>query len=94
MAYSPKPIDTSQVELSPEILELTELLAEHIHDVWAQERMKDGWQVGEKRDDDKKLHPGLVPYHELSDREKDYDRETALQSLKAILALGYKIEKK
>ncbi len=33
--YTPKPIDTSDVELSPEILELTELLAKNTHDVWA-----------------------------------------------------------
>jgi hypothetical protein len=93
MAYKPKPIDTSNVQLSKEILELTELLAEHTHDIWAQQRIEQGWDVGEKRDDDNKLHPCLVPYNELPEEEKDYDRNTALQTLKAILALGYKIEK-
>lgn len=94
MTYKPKPIDTSKIQLSKEILELTELLAEHTHDIWAQQRIDQGWDVGEKRDDDKKLHPCLVPYKELPEDEKVYDRNTALQTLKAILALGYKIEKK
>lgn len=93
MTYRPKPIDTSKVTLSEEILELTEQLAEHTHDIWAQQRMDQGWTYGEKRDDDKKFHPCLLPYEELPENEKDYDRNTALQTLKAILALGYRIVK-
>lgn len=93
MEYQPRPIDTSSVALSEDILELTERLAEHAHDVWAQLRMQQGWKYGPKRDDDAREHPCLVPYDQLPESEKEYDRSTALNTLKAILALGYRIEK-
>ena len=91
--YKPKPIETAGVVLSPELLALTERLAENAHDVWASQRLKDGWTPGPHRDDAKKTHPGLVPYVRLTEGEKEYDRLTAMQTLKAIIALGYKIEK-
>ena len=91
--YIPKPIDTTDVELSEEIKELSELLAENTHEVWSQGRIRDGWTYGEKRDDAKKQHPCLIPYAELSDSEKAYDRNTSLETLKVILKLGYKITK-
>lgn len=93
MMYSPKPIDTTDVKLSPEILLLTELLAENAHEIWAVERFEDGWKYGLKRDDIKKEHPCLVPYAELPDSEKKYDRNVAMETLKAIIAMGYEIEK-
>lgn len=91
--YTPKPIDTAGVDLPPSLLELTEQIAENVHDVWAQSRIAQGWTYGEKRDDDKKTHPCLVPYGELPEGEKIYDRETALGTLKLILSLGYTISK-
>ncbi len=91
--YTPKPIDTSGIELPKEITELTEKIAENVHENWAVERIADGWIYGEKRDDEKKTTPCLVPYGELPEREKDFDRVTAMESIKTILALGYKIEK-
>jgi hypothetical protein len=91
--YEPRPIDTSAVELSQELLELTEKLAESTHDHWARRRMAEGWTWGATRDDVAKQHPDLVPYGELSDSEKQYDRETAMQTLKAIIALGWRIER-
>jgi hypothetical protein len=93
MSYAPKPIDTSSVTLSEEVLELTELLARNAHDIWAQRRIGDGWTYGPKRDDSKKEHPDLVPYEALPDSEKAYDRSAALQTLKAIMAMGYRIVK-
>lgn len=93
MNYQPKPIDTTAVTLTKEILDLTELLGENAHDIWARQRMSEGWRYGPKRDDAKKEHPDLVPYNELPESEKEYDRSAALQTLKAIVALGYRIEK-
>ena len=92
--YKPNPIDTSKVELPEELLELTEKIAENVHENWSVGRIADGWIYGEARNDEKKTTPCLVPYSELSDGEKEYDRVTALQTLKLIVALGYKIEKK
>lgn len=89
--YDPKPIDTSAIRLSDDLLELTEKLAENAHDHWALKRMSEGWTWGGRRDDEKKEHPDLVPYDELSESEKDYDRKTAMETLKAIIACGYRI---
>ncbi len=91
--YNPKPVDTSAVVLDSEILELCELIAENTHEVWAEGRIKDGWSFGEKRDDEKKLHPCLIPYGELPESEKEYDRNTSMETLKLIIKLGYRITK-
>ena len=89
--YQPSPIDTSSVTLSSEIMELTERLAENAHDHWALQRIADGWSYGSARDDINKHHPCLIPYQDLPETEKIYDRQTAMETLKAIVALGYSI---
>lgn len=87
--YNPNPIDTSDVVLPTELLSLTEKLAENTHDVWAKGRIEQGWKYGKTRDDNNKLHPCLIPYSELSESEKEYDRNTALETIKLIQKLGY-----
>ena len=79
--------------LGSEILELTESLAENAHDHWALQRIKDGWCYGPNRDDINKYHPCLISYQELPEIEKVYDRQTVMETIKAIVALGYRIEK-
>lgn len=91
MEYTPKPIDTDHVRLAPEILELAELLAKNTHEIWSKERMAQGWRYGPARRDDVKEHPCLVPYEQLPESEKVYDRNTALEALKVITAMGYEI---
>jgi RyR domain len=91
--YEPKPIDTAGVTLSAELSALTERLAENAHDIWAKQRMSEGWSVGPQRDPQEKKHPCLVPYRDLPDSEKEYDRQAALGTLRAILALGYQIKR-
>lgn len=91
--YSPKPIDTSDVKIPDELLELSEKIAENVHDNWAVGRIAEGWTYGEKRDDVLKQTPCLVPYKDLPEQEKEYDRRTAFETLKLIISLGYKIEK-
>ncbi|MBQ3329641.1 MAG: Ryanodine receptor Ryr [Ruminococcus sp.] len=91
--YNPKPIDTSSVELSGELTELTEKLAENVHETWAQSRIKEGWTYGKERNDALLQTPCLLPYDELPESEKEYDRNTAISTVKLILALGFKIEK-
>jgi RyR domain len=92
MNYHPSPIDNSHIELSGELAKLTELLARNNHDLWAKRRMDDGWSLGPQRDDAKKQTPLLIPYEDLPESEKDYDRANAVGTLKAILALGYRIQ--
>ena len=91
--YQPNPIDTSDVVLPPELLELTEKIAEQVHEVWAQGRVDTGWTYAEHRDDIAKTTPCLVPYGELSEEEKYFDRATALGTLRLIIKLGYTITK-
>jgi hypothetical protein len=91
--YEPEPIDTSHERLPEGIEQLIEILAKNTHDNWAARRRAAGWSYGPRRDDEKKTHPGLVAYDELSESEKDYDRATAVEALKAIMALGYEIRK-
>ena len=92
-SYTPEPLDTSDIELSPELLELTELIAANVHDVWAAGRIAEGWKYGIERNDTRKEHPQLVPYGELPESEKAYDRNTAMETLKVIRKLGFRIEK-
>ena len=91
--YQPKPIDTRNVELSRDILELSEILAENTHDLWAQGRINEGWTYGPERNDSLKHHPCLVAYSELPESEKKYDRDISIETLKVILGMGYKITK-
>ena len=92
--YEPHVIDTSDIMVSTEIENLAELLARNTHEVWSQGRIREGWTYGEKRDDTAKTHPCLVPYDQLPESEKEYDRNTSMETLKVILKLGFKIEKK
>lgn len=92
--YKPQPIDLSDVKLPKDILELADLISKNVHEVWAENRIKEGWKYGEKRDDKLKTNPCLIPYEQLSDEEKAYDRNTAFETLKLITKLGYKLEKK
>lgn len=89
--YRPRPIDTSSVTLSSSLVVLTERLADNAHDHWAHQRLVQGWTYGRNRDDARKEHPCLVPYEQLPESEKDYDRNTAMETLKVILTLGYTI---
>ena len=92
--YTPQPIDLADVQLPEELNELVEQIAENVHDVWAQNRMDQGWVYGEERNDELKHHPCLVPYSELPETEKVYDRDTAIGTLKLICKLGFKISER
>ena len=91
--YVPRPVDTNDVVLPVELDELVENIAKNVHEVWAQSRMKEGWIYGEERNDVLKTHPCLIPYEELPEEEKAYDRDTAFGTLKLITKLGFKITK-
>ena len=87
------PPPRAEAGLEPELAALVEALAGRVHDVWARRRLAEGWQRGDRRDDDRREHPGLVPYDELPEDEKEYDRHTVAETLKALVALGYRIER-
>lgn len=91
--YTPQPIDTSNVALPKDLIILADEIAKNVHEVWSTGRINDGWTYGEQRNDAKKIHPCLVPYEELPEAEKEYDRRTSQETIKLILKLGFKITK-
>lgn len=91
--YTPQPINTKDVVLPEELNELAEEIAKNVHEVWSAGRMADGWTYGEERNDELKHHPCLIPYEDLSEEEKDYDRRTSQETLKLIIELGFKVMK-
>ena len=94
MKYQPAPLDTSKIEFGTEIVDIVESLARNTHEVWATQRLRDGWKYGPERDDNYKHHPCLVPYDELPEEEKEYDRVIVRQVIAGVFALGFNIEKK
>lgn len=92
--YKPEPVDTSDVVLTQDMLALTEQIAQNVHDVWAKGRIEEGWTYGAVKDSAKKTTPCLVPYDQLPESEKQYDRNTALETIRLIVKLGYTIDKK
>ena len=92
--YIPNPLDTSDIVLPDALMELVEQMAKNVHEEWAKARVADGWSWGPVRDDAKKHHPCLVEYEDLPNSEKEYDRNTALSTLRLIHKLGFKVEQK
>lgn len=92
--YTPQPVDLEGIELTPQLEQLREAIAENAHEVWAVGRIKEGWTFGPERNDKLKKHPDLIPYSELPDSEKQYDRETAMNTIKLVIKLGYDLVKR
>lgn len=89
--YTPKPLNTANIALPENLQELAEEMAKNVHEVWAAGRIADGWTYGVERDDVHKTHPCLVPYEDLPESEKEYDRRTSVETLKFILAQGFAV---
>lgn len=89
--YEPDPIDTSQIFLDGELVDLVDMIAASVHDRWALQRMAEGWRYGPERNDQSKTHPDLVAYENLPESEKAYDRATVEETLKSLRALGFEI---
>ena len=92
--YIPHPIDTSSVEQPDELKPLAEEMAKNVHEIWAETRIAQGWSYGPQRDDNAKKHPCLLPYEELPEEEKVYDRNTSIETLKFILKAGFAIQRR
>lgn len=90
--YIPKPIDTADIVLPEELQPLIEKMAKNVHEVWAETRIAQGWKYGERRDDVEKTHPCLIPYEDLPEEEKEYDRNTSIGTLKLIMKLGFTVK--
>lgn len=91
--YKPTPLDVSDISLPEELDPLIEQIAHNVHEVWAETRLQQGWVYGPERNDRLKTHPSIIPYKDLSEDEKVFDRNTAVKTLKLIVKLGFKIVK-
>ena len=89
--YNPQPINVEDIDLDTNLEELTEAIAENAHDIWARARMDEGWTYGPVRNDELKQHPDLIPYSQLPDSEKEYDRLMAMNTLRLVRRLGFNI---
>ena len=89
--YEPSPITLDDIELSEDLTELQEAIAENAHEIWAKNRCDQGWTYGPERNDKKKETPDMIPYCNLPESEKLYDREMAMQTLKLVKKLGFEI---
>ncbi|XP_069958037.1 ryanodine receptor isoform X5 [Cherax quadricarinatus] len=91
LVFVPKPVDTSAIQLPGYIEQVRDKLAENIHEMWAMNKIEQGWTYSERRDDLRLHHPCLTSFEKLPPSEKRYDATLALQTLKTVLALGYHI---
>ena len=90
--YVPNPIDLSDIKVPDEICEVIEMIAENVHENWALSRINEGWIYGKDYDGKLKLHPSLIPYNDLPESEKEYDRITALETIKLLIKNGFDIK--
>lgn len=91
--YEPSPIGLDDVELSDDLAELQEAIAENAHEVWAKNHRDQEWSYGPERNDQKKETPDMIPYCNLPESEKLYDREMAINTIKLVKKLGWNIVK-
>ena len=91
--YKPKPIDTSDVILSEEITDVIEILSRNTHEVWAEQKLKDGWTYAETTNVEKRTHSCIKEYEKLSEEEIRYDKNTVTEAIKVLIKMGYKITK-
>ena len=93
--YCPQPLDVSSVNINPELMELIELIAENAHDVWAVDKMKAGFTYAPLDQDGKeqsgKHNHYLIPYEMLAEADKEPDRKMAMQTIKLVKRLGYRL---
>lgn len=92
--YIPQRIDISDVELTEDLNELQEAIAENAHEIWAEIRQAEGWTYGPERNDSLKQTPDMVPYSQLPESEKEYDRQMAMRTIKLLKKLGYDLIKR
>lgn len=91
--YVPNPIDTNKIILSDDLEDLTEFLSKNVHEIWSKTKISEGWQYAENFNEREKKTPYLVSYEDLPEHIKEYDRNSAIQTLKLIISLGYSISK-
>lgn len=86
------PLEAGAPALPAALASLCEILAEKVHSRWIRGRVQEGWKWGPVRDDVRKEHPCLVPYEDLPDSEREFDRQTVTATLEALQSFGYRFQ--
>ena len=86
-----RPDDPSPEEIARHIERHLGRLAAAEHDGWMEQRVRNGWRQGSPRDDATKIHPLIVPYEQLSEKEKDKDRSSVLEFPEMVAMAGHRI---
>ena len=76
-------IELKQTKEDVEEKKLIELLSEKVHNAWMKEKEAQGFSCGKDYDKEKKKHPDMLPYNELKEEVKEYDRATVRAVLQA-----------
>lgn len=90
--YKPAPLDLSAVSLTPKLEELVDQLAENTHNLWARERIQQGWTYGLNEDSENHRSPHLVPYSKVDEAIKKANRDTASETVRTLLVYGYVLD--
>uniref|UniRef100_A0A674DXB3 Ryanodine receptor 1 n=1 Tax=Salmo trutta TaxID=8032 RepID=A0A674DXB3_SALTR len=90
--YKPAPLDLNHVKLTPNQTNLVERLAENGHNVWARDRVHQGWTYSIVQDIMSKRNPRLVPYNLLDEKTKKTNRDTVCAAVRTLIGYGYNIE--
>ncbi|XP_036824122.1 ryanodine receptor 1-like [Oncorhynchus mykiss] len=90
--YKPAPLDLNHVKLTPNQTNLVERLAENGHNVWARDRVHQGWTYSIVQDIMNKRNPRLVPYNLLDEKTKKTNRDTVCAAVRTLIGYGYNIE--
>uniref|UniRef100_A0A8C5G2H2 B30.2/SPRY domain-containing protein n=1 Tax=Gouania willdenowi TaxID=441366 RepID=A0A8C5G2H2_GOUWI len=92
IGYRPAPVDVNRVSLGSDHEQVVDILAENEHNVWAKDRIKQGWTYGAQQDVKAKSSPYLVPYSLLDERTRHMGREGVREAVCTLLAYGYNLE--
>uniref|UniRef100_A0AAX7TRD1 Ryanodine receptor 3 n=1 Tax=Astatotilapia calliptera TaxID=8154 RepID=A0AAX7TRD1_ASTCA len=90
--YKPAPLELSDVRLNAGQEVLVDKLAENAHNVWAKDRIKQGWTYGIQQDLKSRRNPRLVPYALLDERTKKSNRDSLREAIRTMVGYGYEID--
>ncbi|MEQ2289563.1 Ryanodine receptor 1, partial [Ameca splendens] len=91
--FDPKPVETTNTIIPERLDAFINKYAEHTHDKWAFEKIQNNWTYGEVLDENAKTHPMLRPYKTFSEKDKEIYRWPSKESIKAMLAWEWTLEK-
>ncbi len=87
-------LSADKIQLPEFVPDDVERMAEMEHGRWNVERFDSGWRYGEKKDEARKLSPYLVPWQQVPDSIKVYDREAVRTWPKILAQAGFQVSRR